>query len=428
MRAPERRTILACLGIAALWTISCGVVAIVKNGNDFGDDLREIYSAALAYQRGDQATIYHEGPAEQTDRTGIDPGRPLNFGYTQPPILAAMLAPVAVRIPFDSFNEAFLFLDVFAYAGGLLIALRAWRPGWCRPLAYTGLLALVLLSTPFQSAEWLNQIQMIVVLLIVSALMFEQRGWNGLAGAAAAVAIMLKVSPAVILVAWLCAGRLRPILWTIGLGLVLALLNVVVCGLPLCLAFLARLSQLSQEVMVALNNQSLASFSFGRLHAASYLWRVYPMPADIVWIERASLLASAASIAFLAIRLRGEIRLRALTVFCLAASLVVVPLSWDHYSIIMPVLLLALPPEWLGWQRSGHWRQKAWLLVAAAIVLLEVFPIAPILVWSKLYAAVILAVAIVVLVPPRSGEAAAAMSPDRYERSFQRQPASGMTE
>ena len=156
---------------------------------------------------------------------------------------------------------------------------RSWAGKFLRPLPLSILLLAIAISTPFQYAMWLVQTHALFLLMTVLALSLAERGRAVAPGALLAVACAVKITPGFLLLYWLAGGRFRAVVWFAVFSLVLAAMTVAVAGPDLMLDYVQSLRRVSNVLLVAFNNQSLAAwlgYSSG-MEAEVENWRMLPL-------------------------------------------------------------------------------------------------------------------------------------------------------
>lgn len=227
LRAALRMVLVLLLGVAVVRWLG-DAVQILRDPHG-GFDFIAYYAAALALRDNPAANIYnlHTLQVAALAHHATVPGT----RYMYPPLLAVALLPltwlpieVALRL-WAVFN-LLLWLACLALIARLLRGLLAFT----RPLdadtrlfvaAVFGFLALT--YDPLAAGIGLGQINVVICFLVLLVLDFERRDRPGLAGAALAIAALLKVYPLILLGYYLLCGRWRLLR---GAGITLALLTV----------------------------------------------------------------------------------------------------------------------------------------------------------------------------------------------------------
>ncbi|MGH2516504.1 MAG: glycosyltransferase 87 family protein, partial [Ktedonobacterales bacterium] len=217
LRAALRLTLVALLGMAVLHWL--GVAVQILGDPNGGFDFISYYAAALALRDNPAANIYtlHTLQVAALAHSAPYPGT----RYMYPPLLAVLLLPLtwlrpdtALRL-WDIFNLA-LWLACLALLVRLLRALLGVArptnehqpiPTGARLFLVAVVAFLALTYDPVAAGIGLGQINVLICFLALLALDFERRGRPGLAGAALAVASLLKVYPALLLGYYLLRGR-----------------------------------------------------------------------------------------------------------------------------------------------------------------------------------------------------------------------------
>lgn len=294
---------------------------------DFGAN----YLAARALSNG-------ESPfdAEVAARLAAGAGVIHHAPYIYPPLLALALRPLAV-LPYSAAAAVWFVLS----AGALLAALCLLRPVVQLPWrVYGWVCAAAFFLPPVHHTLQHGQINHVLLLLIVAGAVggAGQAGWMGIAAA-------LKIFPATLAVVYALSGRTSACIAMVGSAAILTLASALVE--PAAMAeFLQRVGpQLAAERRLAPNNQSLDAV-LARLFETH--WFVTPIVEAPVAGRIASRIAAAVVIgltlwALVAVR-RADGAVVHLERFSLvlAATLIVSPIVWDHYYVLLflPIAVL----------------------------------------------------------------------------------------
>jgi hypothetical protein len=317
------------------------------------EDFGAYYLAARALSNG-------ESPfdAQVAARLAAGAGVTHHSPYIYPPLLALALRPLAV-LPYSAAAAVWFVLSV----GALLAALCLLRPVVELPWRIYGwVCAAACFLPPVHHTLQHGQINHVLLLLIVAGALggARQAGWLGIAAA-------LKIFPATLAVVYALSGRSAAGIAMVGSAAILMLASALVE--PAAMAeFLQRVGpQLAAERRLAPNNQSLDAV-LARLFEAH--WFVTPIVEAPVVGRIASRIGATVVIgltlwALVAVR-RADGAVVHLGRFSLvlAATLIVSPIVWDHYYV-----LLFLPIAVL-YRGSGD-RVVQLLLLAGAMLLLS---------------------------------------------------------
>lgn len=259
-----------------------------------------------------------------------------DLGYVYPPLLALAVIPLSV-LPVEVATIVWALATVACIIGALyLLGVRDWR---CYPVA---------LCWPFtREAIEFGAIGPLLLLLVAVCWRYRQRPWGVATTTGAAIAVKLFLWP---LTLWLAfTGRLRAAALSVGAALVLAFVPWAAIGFT----GLSQYPALLEEV---------ASQQDYRSYSVIALVRSVGSPPAL-----AQALSLVGGLALLVLAARAgrdgqasprERDRRSLTLV-LAAALVLTPVVWPHY------LVLLLAPVALARPRLS----PLWLLVLAATVL-----------------------------------------------------------
>lgn len=259
-----------------------------------------------------------------------------NLGYVYPPLLAFAVTPLSI-MPVEVATIVWTLASVACIVGALhQLGVRDWR---CYPVA-------VLWPFTREAVEF-GAIDPLLLLLVAACWRYRERPWGVAATTGAAVAVKLFLWP---LTLWLAfTGRLRAAALSIGAALVCAFLPWAAIGF----AGLTQYPALLQEVA---DRQDYRSYSVIAL--ARSLGSPPALAQALSLLAGVALLALAARAGRDADSSARERDRRSLTLV-LAAALVLTPVVWPHY------LVLLLAPVALARPRLS----PLWLLVLAATVL-----------------------------------------------------------
>ena len=304
----DRRMLLgtAVAGIGLMWLL-LGLV-FFPGSEAWGYDYQSYINAAE--RLNDTGTLYPEWALEAEYRTGsID-----NYYYTPPPGIAAGLFD---RLFGELAVPAWYLLHVAALAGACALVPA---PVWVR-LATFGVVAL---SFGAMRDLVLGNVSVLLLLPLVMAWR-----WLDRPGGAIAQAIAMAVRPPLgVLMIWqLLRRRWRAVAWTIGTGLVLIALSLPFVGIGGYFDYLTVLGNLS-GLTGEENNLDLSSWALA-------------MGAD-EWVAQLALYVSyGLGIAAIGLSLLRDREVG--FVVTATASLLLMPLLWDHYlaMLMLPAALLA---------------------------------------------------------------------------------------
>lgn len=256
---------------------------------------------------------------------------------------------------FPNFNLLFLGLAVICVAATVKIFARSWAPSFLRPGPLAALLLAILLSSPYQVALALTQTHPLFIFLTVAALALAEKNRPGLAGAALAVACAVKITPGLIFVYWIFAGRRPAAVWFAVWSAVLLGLTLLLTGEELTRAYLESMRRVSGLMIYYFNNQSLAAFLFHREEIQASLFDLDLTPPLSFGLKALSLtlaLASAAAAGWLA---RDKTRRAEAISLALIGMTIFIPLAWSHYFIVL------IPAAMTLWARGDRWSRAVCL-------------------------------------------------------------------
>lgn len=305
-----------------------------------------------------QDSAYYNVPRDAVfDRAAADVGygfEPTPFVY--PPLVAVLMQPLA-RLPFHAIEQVWAVLSIGLMIGGLWLTLGLYQPDWRRLWIFGAILIALCLYEPIRYSFWLGQTTAIIFPLVVGALALQRRRrfvWSGLA---LAIAIFVKLTPAVVLAPWLWRGPRRAAWWSLGWLGALWTISIAAAGLPLHQAYVARVALIGRHLVVAYNNHSLIAWLSRPLYPtdAWFNWRMYE-PSSFLTALNAVVLVALVVAAVVTVRRippSEEDRWRPTAEsFAFLLMLVAPNVSWTHYFVFLlpPIAVLC---KWVSNQLVG---------------------------------------------------------------------------
>ena len=349
-----------------------------------GDDLSSSYIACRLLAEGQESHLYSYDPEYFhiiEDPVWVETARRTAFNgflhpYVQTPLWAYVLIPLCTAMDFQTFNLIFLVVNFASIAGTVWLVAYQWATSFLsRPVWLAGFLGAFSLITPTYYMAFLNQTHPLFLFGTILAVFLAARKQDMLSGFVLAIAASIKLTPAIIAIHWLISGRRKSALSFLIWSAILGLFTFLIFGEKLILEYLSNLNRISNVLLVAYNNQSLAAWLYGSSYKLSEIlnWRIYPLPTVSKIISLC--LTGLVVVYFMAVyRNRSESTdyLEIISVSSLLiASMIFTPIAWNHYYIILAVPLLIMIEH-------GVETRKIWLLVVSGIIIaLNVWPIAP---------------------------------------------------
>ena len=346
-----------------------------------GEDLSSSYVGCLVLAAGEHDHLYDHDTElfnVQDDPSWTEPAARSGFPadiqlhpYVQTPLWAFSLRPLCTRMSFPAFNCLFLLLVMLSFSGTLWLVLRYWTPELFHP-GWAALLCLGLyLSEPFRYALFLNQTHILFLFLTVAALVSARR-YPILAGLLLAVAAAVKITPGFLLLYWLCTRQRKAALSFVLSSVALAALTLLAVGPNLLSAYLHELAEVSDVLLVAFNNQSLAAWLLAHTHPEElFVWRIYPLGTAA---KLASMLFCIGSSILGGLLDRRSDPAQPASppvgaVIAMLGATMGTPIAWTHYFILLllPITLML----------AANRRRRSPLLLAlvVAIYLLNLYPV-----------------------------------------------------
>jgi len=327
-----------CIIAIVLW-----VLLQVGLGIGGGNDFFAVYLAGKAFALGDFASVY--GPATKmfsldtpaawsalVAEAGIDPELTL-YPYIYPPIWAALSAMTLSQIAPETVLPIVSAVNAALFIGTVALAWRVTRTQ--QSLVIWLLVGVIFLAAttfgfvPLRQGQW----QILTSFLILLSLERARAGAPFQAGAALALATSIKLYPVLLLVLWLARrDQWRNIPAFIITLATLCAASFLLAGPELHLHFIERVATISGSVLY-----TLLSYNFTVLLDG---WTVTGQPGEIgvkittPWVgllNKALLLASAATAFWAARRATPDQLYRCTVPIWLVAMSYFSPLSWSYH-------------------------------------------------------------------------------------------------
>jgi alpha-1,2-mannosyltransferase len=274
------------------------------------------------------------------------------YPYLYPPFLAHALRPL-VTLELASAHRVWLGAIILAFAAAVSVTLRsaqrAWRTVTPQGAPSYGLLlglgAVLVWALPLRNNLFVGQVNAFVLLFISLAVRAHLLGRSGSAGLWLAPAIMIKMTPAVLLLFFVLRGKQRTLLACVACLLGMAAGSLALGAGPDWLSFVHHAPERTFGA------------SIPGLFPADNVWNFAPagmlsrlLPEHAAWVPRLSflVLAGACSVsAWLASRARSRsgdgLALASLFPVVLLAS----PLTYLHHVVyVLPALVIWLLRAW----------------------------------------------------------------------------------
>lgn len=321
-------------------------------------DLSAVYFAALSFGNGDYDQIYQARPfffgetaSDNWDAIATQLGYPGERAapFIYAPIWAAIFAPIAVRTDPIAFYNGVLVFHACLCLVSVWLAYRIVRPrrisliGW-----WLSSFAIILLTSPFALAFFLNQPQITVTFLILLSFERYRSGALIAAGIALGLAASIKIMPAALAVIFLMDRRWTAAAVAMATGCAVLVASVAIAGVDLHRGFIEQLRHASSFVLVVPINFSVQGLlsGFSNLHGENVMAVDGDTKLDIYqalpWVGFMCKLALSGTIGVLWWKTRGAVAEmavlgRLMALWC--AIILFGPIAWSHY-LIGPLLLL----------------------------------------------------------------------------------------
>ncbi len=340
------------------------VVAVYWNAP--GDDISSTYIACLLIAEGIPEAIYAHHPtffhvvddprwtlaAERSGFAGF------LHPYVQIPAWAQFLQPLCSNMSFPWFGRLFTLLSAASVAGVVFLASKHWAPMFLRPLPLVALLAVIWVSVPFKYAMYLTQNHPQILFLSIASIVIASRR-PAAAGGLLALAAAIKLTPAFVGIYWIAKGNYRAAGWAFAWALGLCIASVIYSGIGLSASFVAEIDRISGVLLVAYNNQSLASWLGGWVYP-NYIfsWEMMPLAPSIKILSMAMLILCCAFGGWMDRNAPSW----AGALFVLVVITALTPIAWTHYYLAL------IPGAMLLAQQAGRSRASWGLILAAALL------------------------------------------------------------
>jgi hypothetical protein len=297
--------------------------------------------------------------------------------YVQTPIWAVVLGPVCTHSDFPAFYHIFIVVLMLCTSGTLWLVAKYWartmyHPGWLLAIC-----AGLYLSEPFRYALFLAQTQILFLFITILALIMADSRKEVLAGTLLAGAAAVKVTPVILLLYWIVRGRWLAALSCVATLACLAALSVEFVDLALLKESLATYQQLSNILLLAMNNESLAAWTMAYKYPAATLLNWSPFPLPPIFKLTGVLLSSAAAVIgaradrrdpVLGLKETGSSAVPYGAVFVLVAATVLNPIAWSHYFILLVI------PAMLFLDRRQNGGSVGWAILPIVLLALSIYP------------------------------------------------------
>jgi hypothetical protein len=357
-----------------IWALLAGLICLAQG--------REFVSFCFAPQPG-WTDLIQDWASARNVREGLPVytshdltvARYLGQGQRQPMIERNAHPPTSVLLVLPlgwlNYRAAFLVwgvISLLALGGSLWLVGRALEirpPAW----AIFPAVALLVMCGPLQAQMFHGQLNLVLLLMLTGAWTAERSGRPGLAGVLLGAAAAIKLFPALLLLHFAFCRRWRVVLPGFAALAALSALTALVLGPATYETFLREVLPQGPKFRAAWNNASIPALWYKLFDPESggiYTWRItplWPSPALARVAGIASCAAVLAAVAWADRRARTQTQSDFAFGAAVVAMLLVSPITWDHY------LLLVLVPLALLWANlpSAGWAKALFLLIFVAL-------------------------------------------------------------
>lgn len=319
--------------LAILHTV---ILAVNLPRRVFRHDFSVFYSSAIALRHHLDPYVVDLVPIGQRMGMRIWP----LIHTTDTPIALLLFMPFSLVAP-GTAHAIWIALNGAALVAALLLLIRPKYSGMDTRMALA-VAALALLYAPITENSLFGQRQTIILLLLVMVMRSLQRGREATAGMLLAVAVAYRIFPLLVAGYFIVRRQWRPLLYmAFGLAIVGAV-TIAAIGLPVCLSYShgmrLAMSATSDPSDVAIRGVIIRSFA--RMFGDHLDSRIEILQVTTVLC---------AQLTILGLTVWPALRQPRPPVFdhpayCLwvAAAVVLSPLSWTHYMILLLIPLIAI--------------------------------------------------------------------------------------
>lgn len=269
--------------------------------------------------------------------------------YVQAPLWAFALKPLCGSMYFPVFNHLFLSISFVAIAVFIWLAAYMWAPLFLeKPLCLGALLILFSLTSPLSYTAFLNQTHGLFLLATLVAIFLADRQYFVAAGILLAFTALIKITPGIVVVYWLINKQWRAMAAFLVSIAGLAIISILELGMAINFDYLANLHRISNVLLVAFNNQSLAAwmadvsghYSFHQI----FDWQVFPLPLSYALIGFGMIELICIFLYWLHNRYptyKKELYPFGISLL-LSVSMMFMNIAWSHYYIllILPIMII----------------------------------------------------------------------------------------
>ena len=273
--------------------------------------------------------------------------------FVYPPLVAFVAQPLG-RIGFSVTQSAWAAASILFLLAGLQLTLVVFVPDSCSPLIFGAVTVLLCLFEPVRYAFWLGQTTPLIFALVMGAIYLQRTGRPAVSGVLLAIAAFVKLTPAVLALVWLWRGPRRAAYWCGACFAGLWGASVALAGWEINLAYVRRISEIGNGVVIAYNNHSVLSFvsRLAQPRGEWVDWRIH-QPQPILSLITGVILIALGATAMAAMRRvprsAEHIWRPSAEAFAVLAMLLVPGVAWTHYFVfLLPVIGVMLSVRTAG--------------------------------------------------------------------------------
>ncbi len=305
-------------------------------GPKFGLDFTQYYVASRMVLEGEAHNIYRTDGYYRAKAAiygaVTDAGETMTNAY--PPFVAFCFIPFALM----PFKPALL---LFSIAGMLALGTGVWaffadeERTTRRDFTVAGLL-ITFSFFPVYYSLYLGQVNALLFLCLALVLYFSRRGRPWWAGFFIALAVLIKIYPAVFMVFFAVKRQFKPVVAAMAFMIVLGAVSLIVCHPSMYVSYISQVLPRQSEGGAFYRNQGLSGLCARLLSSNDYVKALTNSPALARGLGVVAGVFVLVGALYVAAR-RGGGRLTGDLEFglCLVATLLALPKSWEHYAVLL---------------------------------------------------------------------------------------------
>jgi alpha-1,2-mannosyltransferase len=258
-----------------------------------------------------------------------------------PPFWAFCFIPFAI-FPFRAALLLFTAISMLALAIGVWAFFADQDPNIRRHLTVAGLL-ITFSFFPVYDSLYMGQVNALLFLFLALVIYFARRDRPWHAGFFIALAALIKIFPAVLILFFAAKRQFKPVVAALLSMFILVAASLPVCGLGLYINYVSKVVPGQTDGGAFYRNQGFSGFFARLLTDNAYVHSLGNWPVLAHVLSTASGVLVLAAALWVAARRAGHYRVGKLEFgLCLTATLLALPKSWEHYSVLLLFAYLAI--------------------------------------------------------------------------------------